>query len=43
MVTTPGAKGGSWFSHVALGVPGQDTANVWLEQVDDEYYSSLED
>lgn len=36
-----GAKAGSWFSHVALAVPGEDTSNEWLEPVDDEHYSAL--
>lgn len=36
-----GAKADSWFSHVAIAVPGEDTANEWLEPVDDEYYAAL--
>lgn len=36
-----GAKADSWFSHIAVEVPGEDTANEWLEPVNDEEYSSL--
>ena len=36
-----GAKAGSWFSRVALAVPGEDTSYEWLEPVDDEHYSAL--
>lgn len=31
-----GAKADSWFSHIALEVPGEDTSNEWLEEVSDE-------
>ena len=31
-----GAKADSWFSHIAVEVPGEDTSNEWLEEVDDE-------
>lgn len=37
-----GAKVDSWFSHIAVEVPGVDTSNEWLEAVDDEAYSKLE-
>ena len=37
-----GAKRDSWFSHIAVEVPGEDTANQWLEPVDDETYNGLE-
>lgn len=37
-----GAKKDSWFSHIAVEVPGKDASNEWLEPVDDAYYSSLE-
>ena len=37
-----GAKKDSWFAHVAVEVPGEDTVAEWLEEVDDEYYNSLE-
>lgn len=36
-----GAKADSWFSHIAVEVPGEDTVNEWLEPVNDEEYSSL--
>lgn len=37
-----GAKADSWFSHIAVEVPGTDTRNEWLEEVDEEAYGSLE-
>ena len=37
-----GAKRDSWFSHIAVEVPGEDTANQWLEPVDDATYNGLE-
>ena len=37
-----GAKAGSWFSHLAVEVPGEETSNEWLEAVDDEAYAALE-
>ncbi len=36
-----GAKGDSWFSHLAVECPGEDTANEWLEAVDDDWYNNL--
>ena len=36
-----GAKKDSWFSHIAVEVPGEVTSNEWLEPVDDEAYNSL--
>ena len=36
-----GAKADSWFSHIAVEVPGEDTSNEWLEPVDDEAYNRL--
>lgn len=36
-----GAKADSWFSHIAVEVPGEDTVNEWLEPVNDEEYNSL--
>ena len=36
-----GAKADSWFSHLAVECPGEDTSNEWLEPVDDETYSNL--
>ena len=37
-----GAKADSWFSHIAVEVPGEETSNEWLEPVDDESYSKLQ-
>lgn len=31
-----GAKKNSWFSHLALEVPGENTNNEWCEPVNDE-------
>ena len=36
-----GAKADSWFSHIAVEVPGEHTENQWLEPVADEHYFSL--
>lgn len=36
-----GAKAHSWFSHIAVEIPGQSTSNEWLEPVSDEEYSKL--
>ena len=36
-----GAKKDSWFSHIALEVPGENTFNEWLEEVSDEEYNKL--
>ena len=33
-----GAAPDSWFSHLALEVPGEETSNEWLEPVDGEGY-----
>ncbi len=38
-----GAKKDSWFSHIAVEVPGTDTSNEWCEPVTDEEYNKLED
>lgn len=35
-----GAAADSWFSHLAVEVPGQNTSNEWLESVDDEQYAA---
>ena len=35
-----GAKADSWFSHIAVEVPGEETANEWLEPVDCLLYTS---
>ena len=37
-----GARENSWFSHIAVEVPGEETENVWLEPVTDEEYKKLE-
>lgn len=37
-----GAAPDSWFSHLAVEVPGENTANEWLEPVTDEEYGRLE-
>ena len=37
-----GAKKDSWFSHLAVEVPGEETSNEWLEAVTDEAYAVLE-
>ena len=36
-----GAKKDSWFSHIAVEVPGEDTYNEWLEPVSNEEYDNL--
>ncbi len=36
-----GAAKDSWFSHIAIEVPGENTGNEWLEPVDDEHYENL--
>lgn len=36
-----GAKKDSWFSHIAIEVPGEDTKNEWCEEVTDEEYNKL--
>lgn len=33
-----GAKKDSWFSHLAVECPGEETSNEWLEAVSDEQY-----
>lgn len=37
-----GAKKDSWFSHISVEVPGEETSNEWLEPVLDEYYNTLQ-
>lgn len=37
-----GAAADSWFSHLAIEVPGEDTQNEWLEPVDEEEYLKLD-
>lgn len=36
-----GAKKDTWFSHLAVEVPGENTSNEWLEPVTDEEYNKL--
>lgn len=36
-----GATANSWFSHLAIEVPGENGGNEWLEAVGDEEYSKL--
>ncbi|MCM1088675.1 MAG: gamma-carboxymuconolactone decarboxylase, partial [Muribaculaceae bacterium] len=31
----------SWFSHLAVEVPGENGSNEWLEAVDDGEYNRL--
>ncbi|OLR55558.1 cupin [Hornefia porci] len=37
-----GAKEDSWFSHIAVEVPGEETETEWLEPVTDREYDELE-
>lgn len=37
-----GAKKDSWFSHIAIEVPGEGTHTEWCEPVDDATYGALE-
>ena len=36
-----GAKSDSWFSHIAVEVPGENTKTEWLEPVSEEDYLAL--
>lgn len=36
-----GAAPGSWFSHIAIDVPGEGKSNEWLEPVDESEYNKL--
>lgn len=36
-----GAAKDSWFTHLAVEVPGEDTATQWLEAVDDSQYDKI--
>lgn len=38
-----GAKKDSWFSHIAVEVPGENTSNEWCEPVSDAVYDGLEE
>ena len=37
-----GAARDSWFAHLAVEVPGEETTNEWLEPVSDADYSQLD-
>lgn len=37
-----GARKDSWFSHLSIEIPGENTQNEWLEPVNDDYYNKLE-
>jgi len=37
-----GAKKDSWFSHIAVEVPGENTSNEWCEPVSYEEYDKLD-
>ena len=36
-----GAAKDSWFSHLAISIPGEQTSNEWCEPVSDAEYGSL--
>lgn len=36
-----GAAKDSWFSHLAIEVPGENTSNEWLEPVNEADYNAL--
>ena len=36
-----GAKADSWFSHIAVEVPGENTSNEWCQPVTDAEYAKL--
>ena len=36
-----GAKKDSWFSHIAVEVPGENTSTEWLEKVTSKEYDKL--
>jgi len=37
-----GAKNHSWFSHLSIGVPGENASTEWLEPVNSEEYARLD-
>ena len=37
-----GAAADSWFAHLAIEVPGENTSNEWLEPVSDEAYKQAQ-
>ena len=36
-----GATSDSWFSHLAVEVPGEDCSTTWLESITDEVYNQI--
>lgn len=36
-----GSAKDSWFAHLSVEVPGEETSNEWLEPVDDQSYNAL--
>ena len=36
-----GAKKDSWFSHLVIEVPGENTSNEWCEKITDSEYNNL--
>ena len=38
-----GAKANSWFSHLAMECPGEETSAEWLGPVDARHYDALEE
>ena len=36
-----GAKKDSWFSHIAVEIPGENTSNEWCEPVGNDEYEGL--
>lgn len=36
-----GAKADSWFSHIAVEVPGENCSNEWCESVSDDEYEKF--
>ena len=36
-----GAKKDTWFSHIAIEVPGDNASTEWCERVEDEEYNKL--
>lgn len=36
-----GARPNSWFSHISVEIPGEETSNEWLEPITDEEYKKL--
>lgn len=38
-----GAASNSWFAHLAIEVPGENTSNQWLEPVTDDEYNRIQE